>query len=82
MIRLLQFKTVVGTFYIVKAADGSYHPFFDEHDLGSSPSIVDAVEGIAYDTSLTLMHPEMGDPLDPTDLGVPDDISGWRPVEE
>jgi len=82
MTRLLYFSTVVGTFYIAKDSDGSYHPCFEEHDLGGYPNIVDAIEGVAYDTSLTLMHPEMGDPLDPTDLGVPDDISGWRPIDE
>lgn len=80
MTRLFFFRTVVGTFYITKNPDGSYHPYFEEHDLGSYESLVDAIEGIAYDTSLVLMHPEMGDPLDPTDLGVPDDISGWEPV--
>ena len=80
MTRLLSYPTVVGTFYICKDADGSYHPYIEEHELGSYETIVDAIEGIAYDTSVILPHPEMGDPLDPTDLGVPDDISGWRPV--
>lgn len=80
MTRLLSFRTVVGTFYLAKDSDGSYHPCYEDHDLGSYETLVDAIEGIAYDTSFVLMHPEMGDPLDPTDLGVPDDISGWKPV--
>lgn len=79
MTQLLYFNTVVGTFYIVKDSDG-YHPYYDEHDLGSYETMVDAIEGLAYDASLTWMHPEMGDPLDPSDLGIPDDISGWTPV--
>jgi hypothetical protein len=78
--KLLYFNTVVGTFYIVKETDGSYHPYYDEHDLGSYETLVDAIEGIAYDSSLMLTHPEMGDPLDPSDLGIPDDIGGWSPV--
>lgn len=82
MVKLLYFNTVVGTFYIVKVSDGTYHPYFDEHDLGSYTTIVDAIEGVAFDSSLVLIHPEMGDPLDPSDLGVPDDISGWHPVSE
>ena len=80
MNKILYFNTVLGTFYIVKAVDGSYHPYYDEHDLGNYETMVDAIEGIAYDSSFTLMHPEMGDPLDPSDLGIPDDISGWTPV--
>ena len=80
MIRLFSYPTVVGTFYICKDADGFYHPCIEEHDFGTYETLVDAIEGIAYDTSVVLPHPEMGDPLDPTDLGVPDDISGWRPV--
>lgn len=80
MTKLLYFNTVLGVFYIVKDNDGSYHPYFDEHDLGSYETLVDAIEGIAYDSSFTLMHPEMGDPLDPSDLGIPDDISGWKPL--
>ncbi|WP_345978892.1 hypothetical protein [Sulfurimonas sp. HSL3-2] len=80
MTKLLYFNTVVGTFYIVKDIHGSYHPYYDEHDLGRYDTLVDAIEGVANDSSFTVMHPEMGDPLDPSDLGVPDDISGWTPV--
>lgn len=80
MIRLFSYPTIVGTFYICKETNGTYHPCIEEHDLGTYDTLVDAIEGIAYDTSVVLPHPEMGDPLDPTDLGVPDDISGWRPV--
>lgn len=81
MTNLFYFNTVMGTFYIAKSSEGTYHPFFDEHDLGSYNSLVDAIEGLAYDSSFTVTHPEMGDPLDPSDLGIPDDISGWKPVE-
>jgi len=80
MLKLLYFSTVVGTFYIAKDSDNSYHPYFDEHDLGSYESLPDAIEALAYDASLTWIHPEMGDPLDPSDLGIPDDISGWKPL--
>lgn len=80
MTPLFAYPTVVGTFYICRSEDGSYHPCIETHDLGRYKTLVDAIEGIAYDTSLILPHPEMGDPLDPTDLGVPDDISGWRAV--
>jgi len=80
MTRLFFYPTVVGIFYICKDTDGEYHPYIEEHDLGTYDTLVDAIEGIAYDTAVVLPHPEMGDPLDPTDLGVPDDISGWRPV--
>jgi hypothetical protein len=81
MTKLLHYPTVVGTFYICKDVDGLYHTCIEEELLGSYETLVDAIEGIAYDTSVILPHPEMGDPLDPTDLGVPDDISGWRPLE-
>ena len=81
MTRLLYYPTVVGTFYICKDSDGEYHTCIEDHDLGTYDTLIDAIEGIAHDTSVILPHPEMGDPLDPTDLGVPDDISGWRPVE-
>lgn len=80
MTRLFSYPTVVGTFFICKESDGTYHPCIEEYDLGSYDTLVDAIEGIAHDTSVVLTHPEMGDPLDPTDLGVPDDISGWRAV--
>lgn len=80
MIKLFFYKTVVGTFYICKDLDGTYHSFLEDQDLGSYDGIVDAIEGVAYDSSIVLPHPEMGDPLDPEDLGVPDDISGWSQV--
>jgi hypothetical protein len=80
MFRLLFYPTVVGFFYICKETNGTYHPYLEDLDLGAYDTLVDAIEGIANDTSVILTHPEMGDPLDPTDLGVPDDISGWRPV--
>lgn len=80
MHRLLFYPTIVGTFYICKSADERYHSCLEAHKLGTYETLVDAIEGVAYDSSIVVPHPEMGDPLDPADLGIPDDISGWRPV--
>lgn len=80
MTKLVYFNTVLGPFYIVRHRDGTYHPYIEDHDLGCYDSIVDAIEGIAYNTSLMWRHPEFGDYLDPTDLDIPDDISCWKPV--
>lgn len=71
---------MIGTFYICKGSEGDYQVCFDTHELGTYETIPDAIEALAYDSSLTWIHPEMGDPLDPSDLGIPDDISGWKPV--
>lgn len=76
---LLYFKTVVGTFYIKKGAT-YYYPFYEDENLGQYESIVEAIEALSYNATLVWSHPEMGDPLDPSDLGIPDDISGWKPI--
>lgn len=80
MTKLIYFPTAVGIFYICKDSNGTYHSCLEDIDLGNYSSLVDAIEGLSSDTSIVIPHPEMGDPLDPMDLGVPDDISGWKAV--
>ncbi len=81
MTKILYFNTVIGTFYIAQGMQGKYYPMYEDEHFDAYDNMFDAIEALAGDTSFILMHPEMGDPLDPTDLGVPDDISGWKVCE-
>ncbi len=80
MYKLFYFPTAVGTFYLCRDNNGAYFSCIEDIVLDQYESLVDAVETLAYDTSVNIPHPEMGDPLDPTDLGVPDDIGSWKVV--
>ena len=47
--------------------------------MGSYPDMIEAIESFVNESGFYILHPEMGYPLDTFDLGIPDDIGGWRP---
>ena len=47
--------------------------------MGVYPDMVEAIESFVNESGFYIIHPEMGYPLDTFDLGIPDDIGGWKP---
>jgi len=56
-----------------------YHILFNEESMGLYPDMVEAIESFVNESGFYIVHPEMGYPLDTFDLGIPDDIGGWKP---
>ncbi len=79
MMKLLQFQSTAGMFYVVRDGEKRYRILFGDTSVGTYDSIADAVESFVNESGFYIMHPEMGYPLDTFDLGIPDDISGWEP---
>lgn len=77
---LLQYLTSVGTFYIGQSIDGRFHPIFDNQDLGSYTKAWQATEDLANDATFEVLHPETGDLLDISELGIPEDPTEWERI--
>ena len=75
---LLKYETKVGTFYIGQSSDGRFHPIFDDEYLGSYAHIFQATEDLSMDVVGSVMHPETGELLDLTELGIPEDPGEWE----
>ena len=77
MTPLLYFDTAAGRFEV--AQEGSrYHVLYGGESLCEAANLADAIEHFVHESGFSVMHPEMGDPLDPFDLGIPDELSGWH----
>jgi len=74
---LLKCDTSVGTFFIGRSPDGRFHPIFDEESLGSYAHDWQATEDLANGVTFSVLHPETGDLLDTSTLGIPDSPGDW-----
>lgn len=74
MKNLYQYKTRVGTFYIAEH-NGFFHPVYKEESLGSYSTAQQAVEDLAGGHAFSLSSG-----IDPSELGIPDDVSEWQSV--
>ena len=79
MTRLLYFNSTAGTFYVARDTSGRCHILFNEESMGVYADMVEAIESFVHESDFYIVHPEMGYPLDTHDLGIPDDIGGWKP---
>jgi hypothetical protein len=66
-----QYSTKFGTFRIVPRA-GSFHPFFEDEDLGAYHSAEGALDDLVGGHT---SFPSNG--LDPSTCGLPDEIAEW-----
>lgn len=77
---ILFFETKVGTFYIGRSADRRFHPVFNDEPLGSYEEISQAVEDLSGNHTFSVLHPETGELLDTSALGIPEDPGEWEEV--
>jgi hypothetical protein len=77
---LLYFETIVGIFYIGQSSDGKYHPIFDDDSLGGYNEAWQATEDLAGDHTYSICHPETGERVDTSTLGIPDHPSEWYKI--
>ena len=72
MKKLYRYKTSVGTFYIARIGS-FYQPVFDDEPLGPYSTPEQAVEDLANGHT---DFPSSG--VDPSTLGISDDLSDWE----
>ncbi len=77
---LLSYKTQVGTFYIGQSQEGRFHPIFNNENLGSYAEIWQATEELSHDVTFSVLHPDTGQLLDTSKLGIPKDHNAWMKV--
>lgn len=68
---LYKFETAAGTFYIAERG-GRFHPVFNDESLGSYATPQQAAEDLADG------HAFKPSDVDPSALGIPDDLSEWE----
>ena len=76
---LLYFETSAGTFYIGESADGRFHPIYNHESLGSYSKIWQATEDLSLGVTYT-PHQTTGEPIDTSELGIPDTPGDWDRV--
>jgi hypothetical protein len=74
---LLKCDTPVGTFFIGQSQDGRFHPIFNDEGLGSYQHAWQATEDLANDATFSVLHPETGELLDTSTLGIPESPGEW-----
>ncbi len=75
---LIEHHTKIGTFSIAQSEDGRFHPFFDEEDLGSYASIMQAVDDLVNNATFSVLHPKTSELVDTSNLGIPEDPNDWE----
>ena len=80
MTLLLSHNTCAGTFYIGQCSEGRFCPIFDGERLGSYPQLWQAIEAVARGVVFSVPHPESGDPIGTSLLGISRHASEWDPV--
>ena len=75
---LFFYETSAGVFFICRSEDGLFHPVFDNESYGAYSTPSQAAEDLALDVVGSILHPLTGELLDPSELGVPEDISEWE----
>ena len=74
MRKLYRYNTSVGPFYIAEH-NGRFHPIFREESLGSYATAQQAAEALAGGHTFSI-----SDGIDPSDLGVPDQLEDWEKI--
>lgn len=69
-----RFKTKVGDFHILQRQDGNWHPMFQDEDLGPYQTAQHALDDLAGGHTY---WPSCGDP---SQYGLPDELSEWELV--
>ena len=77
---LLSHNTCAGTFYIGQCSEGRYYPIFGGECLGSYPHLWQAIEAVARGVTFSVPHPESGEPIDTSLLGISRHSNDWDPV--
>jgi hypothetical protein len=71
MRKLYVYETSAGAFYIAEH-NGCFHPVFQEESLGSYATAQQAAEDLGGGHTFSLPGG-----IDPSDLGVPEDLEDW-----
>ena len=74
MRKLYLYETPAGPFYIAEDK-GRFHPVFREESLGSYATPQQAAEDLARGHTFSI-----ADEIEPSDLGIPDELSGWEKI--
>jgi hypothetical protein len=74
MRKLYVFETSAGAFYIAEHK-GRFHPIFREESLGSYATPQQAAEDLAGGHTFSLPGG-----IEPSDLGIPDELEGWEKI--
>lgn len=75
---ILRHRTGIGAFYIAQAANGTFHPIFDQVSLGSYRRITHAIDDLVNDATDSVLHPDTFELVDTSVLGLPDDPAEWE----
>jgi len=78
MTPILYFDTAAGRFEVAQDGVHRFHVVYGGESLCNAANIADAIESFVHESGFCIMHPEMGDPLDPFDLGIPDELGYWH----
>jgi hypothetical protein len=70
---LLSYKTLAGTFYIGQSQEGRFHHIFHNENLGRYAEIWQATEVLSNDITFSVFHPDTGQLLNISKLGIPKD---------
>ncbi len=74
---LLKCDTPVGTFFVGQSPNERFHPIFDDESLGSYKHAWQATEDLANNATFSVLHPESGEVLDTSRLGIPESPGEW-----
>ncbi len=74
MRKLYVYETSAGAFYIAEH-NGRFHPVFQEESLGSYATAQQAAEDLARGHTFSIAGG-----IDPSQLGVPDELGGWLKI--
>ena len=74
MRKLYVYETSAGAFYIAEH-NGRFHPVFQEESLGSYATAHQAAEDLAGGHTFSLPGG-----IDPSELGVPEDLGDWMKI--
>ncbi len=78
MTPMLYFDTAAGRFEVAQDDAHRFHVLYAGESLTDAGNLADAIESFVHESGFSIMHPEMGDPLDAFDLGIPDELEGWK----
>ena len=76
MQKLYIYETSAGAFYIGEE-NGQFHPVFQEQSLGNYSTAQEAVENLAGGHTFSLPGG-----IDPSDLGVPEELGDWVKITD
>lgn len=75
---LYRCDTDVGPFFIGQSSDGRFHPVFGDESYGSYAAAFQAIDDLANDATFSILHPETGELLDTSAIGIPGSPGEWE----